>query len=145
MIMKNLILVLGTLCVCSLPQSFAAAVRPRAIPAALPNNTSMIWVDALSGSDTNSGVQDSPLKTLGKAKANAISGKTICVMAGTYTDNDLLKNGVNWFFYPGALVEGADPGTAPVMGIFDDRASGAVDCTVAGNGIFKMTQTTQTN
>lgn len=93
---------------------------------------------------------DFPFQTLTAAKNAAKSGDTIIVMPGTYAENDLLKNGVNWFFMPGSVVSytssipaswkasGTD-NTTIQYGIFDDRSSGAVTSTIAGSGVFQVT------
>lgn len=78
-----------------------------------------------------------PYFTLAAAKAAAVSGDTIFVYPGTYEENDLLKDGVNWHFYAGAIVTWTEPfGDGDGYGIFDDRASGPVTCSVTGNGQF---------
>lgn len=98
--------------------------------------------------DPNAG----PFFTLTQAKNAAQSGDCIVVMPGTYAENNLLKNGVNWFFMPGAVVSytataalaagGGDTcpndSTTTVYGIFDDRASGACTCTIGGAGSFYL-------
>src|SRR6266481_5729973 len=48
------------------------------------------------------GRQDYPYKTITAAKAEATNGDTIVVFPGTYTENNLLKVGVNYYFHPGA-------------------------------------------
>ena len=74
--------------------------------------------------------------SLQSAKADAQSGDTIVVGPGTYNERNLLKNGVNWYFYPGAKVIY----TGGVQGsIFDDTANGLngpVVCTIGGYGEF---------
>ena len=82
-----------------------------------------------------------PFKTLGAAKAAAQPGDTIVVGPGTYVENDLLKDGVNWFFAPGALVtytsQAIQANSNDILyGIFDDRSSGPVQCTIGGHGSF---------
>lgn len=84
---------------------------------------------------------DGPFTSLGAAKAAAQSGDTIVVGPGTYIENDLLKDGVNWLFAPGALVTYSSPALQAnssdvVFGIFDDRSSGPVQCTIGGHGSF---------
>jgi len=77
-----------------------------------------------------------------EARDAAVSGDTIIVLPGSYTvpeREQLLKVGVNWHFMPGAEVTKTIQdlrfaGTA--YGIFDDRATGAVDCKVTGHGVF---------
>lgn len=84
---------------------------------------------------------DGPYTTLGAAKAAAQAGDTIAVGPGTYIENDLLKDGVDWFFSPGAYVAYESPALQAnsndvIYGIFDDRSSGAVQCTIGGHGSF---------
>jgi hypothetical protein len=84
---------------------------------------------------------DGPFTTLAAAKAAAQSGDTIVVGPGTYIENDLLKDGVNWLFAPGALVTYSPPALQAnssdiIFGIFDDRSSGPVQCTIGGHGSF---------
>lgn len=79
--------------------------------------------------------------TLPLAIAAAGNGDSIDVHAGTYTlatTDNLLKNGVNWFFFPGAFVtkSNANVVTGVAPGVFDDRGLGAVTSTIAGNGKF---------
>lgn len=77
-----------------------------------------------------------------EARDAATSGDTIIVLPGSYTvpeREQLLKAGVNWHFMPGAEVTKTIKdlrfaGTA--YGIFDDRATGAIDCKVTGYGVF---------
>jgi hypothetical protein len=84
---------------------------------------------------------EGPFTTLAAAKAAAVSGDTIVVGPGTYIENDLLKDGVNWFFAPGAIVTYASPALQAnsndvIYGIFDDRSAGPVQCTIGGHGSF---------
>jgi hypothetical protein len=101
---------------------------------AVPNAPKVLYVNQSEG----------PYTTLGAAKAAARGGDTIVVAPGTYTENDLLKDGVNWFFSPGAFVTYATTALQAnsndmIYGIFDDRSSGAVECTIGGHGSFKVT------
>lgn len=98
----------------------------------------LLWVDAVNGNDSTavSGNQGLPYLTIGAAKTAAASGDTITVRPGTYNEKDLLKNGVNYNFMPGATVQysGSSNGA-----IFDDSATGAnaaVVSTIGGNGSF---------
>src|SRR5712671_6306916 len=91
--------------------SNAQNFRINAVPAA-----NVLYVNQAQG----------PFKTLGAAKAAAQPGDTIVVGPGTYVENDLLKNGVNWFFAPGALVTYTSPAIQAnssdvLYGIFDDQ------------------------
>jgi hypothetical protein len=84
-----------------------------------------------------------PFTTLTAAKAAAEAGDTIVVSPGTYTENDLLKDGVNWLFLEGAIVDWNVPSVEDAgYGIFDDRASGPVTCNVSGRGVFKFHEET---
>ena len=61
-----------------------------------------------SGDDGTATVGDLhlPFQTILGATGSANIGDTIIVYPGTYTDNDnILKDGVNYYFYPGAIVE----------------------------------------
>lgn len=66
----------------------------------------LVWVDPVNGNDGMAvrGRMTVPFKTLGAAKTAAASGDTIVVLPGEYNAKDLLKNGVNWHFLPGAVV-----------------------------------------
>lgn len=98
----------------------------------------LVYVDATNGSDTKGGRgKGTAFKTLTAAKTAATSGDTIIVLPGTYTENNLLKNGVNWHFLAGAIVNYVDPGTGSGYGIFDDRPTGACVSTISGDGEFK--------
>lgn len=99
----------------------------------------LLTVDGTNGSDTY-GTRGSNLAyaTLTAAKAAAVSGDTIIVMPGTYAENNLLKNGVNWHFIGGAVVRYVNTvvtGSDTVYGIFDDRDAACI-CKVTGGGEF---------
>jgi hypothetical protein len=66
----------------------------------------LVWVDSVNGNDSLAirGRLKFPFKTLTAAKNAAQSGDTIVVVPGTYNENDLVKNGVNWHFLNGARV-----------------------------------------
>jgi hypothetical protein len=100
----------------------------------------ILVVDGTNGSDTKGlrGVGLRAFRTLTAAKAAASSGDTIIVMPGTYTENNLLKDGVNWHFMAGTKVSYVNPvvtGASTVYGIFDDRAA-ACACQITGDAIF---------
>lgn len=99
----------------------------------------LVWVDAVNGND-DLAVREGmtvPCKTLAKAKALAISGDTVVVLPGTYNANDLAKNGVNWHFTAGAVVDFSSTGNT---GIFDTNSVGsACQFKVTGHGVFKTT------
>lgn len=94
----------------------------------------LVYVASELGSDST-GLRnraDRPFLTLTAAKAAALAGDTVVVRPGTYDEKDLLKTGVNWWFYPGASViyTGIFAGA-----IFDDNAA-AVTSQVRGYGVF---------
>lgn len=101
-----------------------------------------LTVDATNGSDAGGQRGGKSYKTLTAAKNAAQSGDTIIVYPGTYNENNLLKNGVNWYFHSGALVSYTNTliasGSGTIYGIFDDRATGAVTCRVDGDGVFLL-------
>lgn len=77
--------------------------------------------------------------TLAAAKAAAASGDTIVVGPGAYSISaSLAKDGVNWFFYPGASTTFADD--VSTEGIWDDGGT-AMSFTVGGYGVFSRTTT----
>ena len=59
--------------------------------------------------------------TLTDAKNYATSGDLITVLPGVYNENNLLKDGVNWHFMPGARVEYTLPQCA--LGVIDPTGS----------------------
>lgn len=82
-----------------------------------------IFVDAANGNDANDGSTWANAKaTLTAAKNAAAAGTTIIVAAGSYNENNLLKDGVNWHFHAGAIV---NHNTGAAAGIFDDGPNGA--------------------
>jgi hypothetical protein len=108
----------------------------------MPANTQNFQINAVPAAHVLYVNQaDGPFTTLAAAKAAAQSGDTIVVGPGTYIENDLLKDGVNWFFAPGAVVSYTTPALQAnsndiLYGIFDDRSSGPVQCTIGGHGSF---------
>lgn len=106
----------------------------------------LLWVDAVNGNNDLAvrGRMTVPFKTLTKAKEAAVSGDTIMVLPGTYNEKNLLKNGVNWHFLPGAKV--IYSGTA-AGGIFDtsgdgNGTDGGVISMITGWGEFQITEPT---
>lgn len=75
--------------------------------------------------------------TLTAAKRLAVSGDTIIVEPGTYNELDLLKDGVNWFFMPGAIVAARVTAGSQRRAIFDDKGA-AVVCDIGGRGTFQL-------
>ena len=104
----------------------------------------LLWVDSVNGKLLSDGTAppirgrlDRPFSRLAEAKTTAVTGDTIVVFPGTYDERNLLKDGVNWYFYPGAKITT----TAAVSGaIWDDGASygsnAAVTCKILGYGEF---------
>jgi len=94
----------------------------------------LLWVDAVNGVDAlaTRGRMTIPFRTLAAAKNAAKGGDTIVVLPETYNENNVAKNGVNWHFFPGAIVDYNGTGT----GLFD-TTSGACTFSVTGNGVFK--------
>lgn len=82
---------------------------------------------------------DKPFLTLTAAKAAAVSGDTIFVYPGTYAESNLLKNGVNWHFYDGAIVQ-ITAAPSATASIFNDNGS-AVTSSISGRGAFIILST----
>lgn len=110
------------------------------VPGTVPTGN-LLWVDSVSGNDSLAarGRMVPPFKTLAAAKGAATSGDTIIVMPGTYNERNLLKNGVNWHFLPGAKVVVTGTGGGA---IFDTSSSygtgGAVTAMITGYGEFSI-------
>lgn len=130
----------------------AAETDPLALHSVLVGKT--VFVDSVNGNDATGvrGDASKPFLTLTAAKTAATSGDTIFVGPGTYAERNLLKNGVNWYFYPGATVDitttsPAQTGANDTMAaaIFDDSvrgANGAVVCSINGFGVFSRNELT---
>jgi len=103
---------------------------------ALPTSTNLLTVGP--------GAQYSTIKA---ALTNASAGNTIIVYPGTYTENNLLKSGVNYFFYPGTLITYTNTGfdLTSGYGFFDDRATGKTTNKIAGYGDFYYSVGTNLN
>jgi hypothetical protein len=103
-------------------------------PSTLTGN--LAYVDAVTGNDATGAVGDFtlPYATLLAAQTAAPSGTTIVVRPGAYTSAPLGKNGVNWYFTPGATVNFTGTGwrvlTTNVA--YKVRGSGVFNCV----GIF---------
>jgi len=114
-------------------------LRQISLPNLLIAGGKVLYVDATQGVDAQ-GSRGSLLSylTLAAAKAAAQSGDLIVVLPGTYQGNNLLKDGVDWYFMPNAVVQFTNTtvtGSSTVYGIFDDR-DGAVTCRIRGAGVF---------
>jgi len=99
----------------------------------------VLWVDAVHGNDDLAERERMtiPFMTLASARDAAQSGDTIVVLPGTYDENDLAKDGVNWHFLPGAIVDYDGSGDA----LFD-TTGGAMAFKVTGHGVFKTSSGT---
>lgn len=102
-------------------------------------NGNVVWVDDVLGND-GTGVLGSaslPYLTLSAAKTAATAGYTVVVRPGTYAiTTTIAKNGVNWYFYPGAVVTLTND--IDSVGIWDDGGA-AMTFTVSGAGKFIRT------
>src|SRR5258706_3666275 len=104
----------------------------------------VLTVDQIFGNDeTATRSNGVAFQTLTAAKTAALSGDLIRVLPGLYNERDLFKDGVNWYFEQGVKVIFVDPGVSggTGYGIFDDRSSGAVTCSIDGWGEFQITET----
>ena len=69
---------------------------------------------------------DLPFLTMTAAKAASLPGDTGIVFPGLYAENNLLKSGVNWSFWPGVTISNTPSANdTNGFGIFDDRTTGA--------------------
>lgn len=80
----------------------------------------------VTGNDNSGKRNGNPFRTPAGAVNAAQAGDTVLVFPGTYTNNNLLKPNVNWFFYPGSTIywQVATNYFNPSnngWGIFDDR------------------------
>src|SRR5690349_7266436 len=103
----------------ALPSLAAVSVAPLTVPSG-----NGLEVDAVYGNDTSGsrGNDSSPYKTITAAKAAALAGDTIIVHPGVYTSQtNLLKAGVNYWFYPGAIPTNNMAGGSADWAFFDDR------------------------
>jgi len=91
-----------------------------------------VWVSKTGNDGTGaSGSIGTAFLTLTAAKAAANAGDTIFVLPGTYAEQDLLKDQVNWHFFNGAVVTN----TSASLAIWQDNA-GAITSTITGDGQF---------
>jgi len=116
-----------------------ADAAPGPTPHAVINPNATTLLVAVNGDDSNAvrGSTTQPYQTIAAAKNAAQTGDTIQVNPGVYAEaGNLLKNGVNYYFSPGAVV------VANVVGLtstFDDSylgANGAVTSNITGYGQF---------
>ena len=94
----------------------------------------LVFVDQVNGNDSTGerGRNDRPFLQLNAARTAAQAGDTIVVLPGSYLPTaPLLKNGVNWHFHAGAIVQE----TLGVVDMWSDAGS-TVACKVTGWGQF---------
>lgn len=114
--------------------------------AALAGN--VIIVDAVNGNDGTgaSGDLTKPFLTLLAAQTAASAGQTILVYPGSYTSTALGKDGVNWYFMPGANVafSSGNGFVASTAMTFKVRGYGNFNCTL-GSARFVWTDNAGAN
>ncbi len=89
---------------------------------------------------------NAPFATITAAKTNAVAGDMIIVGPGTYTEHDLLKRGVNYYFEPGSRLVWLDPVTGGNgRGFFDDRGTGATTNRILGSVDFYFSSGTNSD
>jgi hypothetical protein len=104
------------------------------VPSTEAPTGNLVWVDQINGNDSLAvrGRMSIPFRTLTAAKNAAQSGDTIMVMPGTYNENGLVKNGVNWHFLNGAKVIYTGAAGGAIFG----PVGAAVSFAVTGQGEF---------
>ena len=135
----------------SLTASYALNTPPSTL--SIATSSKHIYV-SISGSDSNNGLSIiQPLGTLYAAKTAAVSGSVVYVMAGEYVfDNtagalnstvsqiDLWKNGVTYYFMPGAKIKFINHGNVgTAMALFNATSTTNETCTVLGHLEFEQT------
>ena len=75
---------------------------------------------------------DSLNVALQSALSSSVSGDTIIVGSGVYNSNNLIKNGVNYYFSPGAIIDYSGTNTSA---IFDFTGTPGTTI-IGGNGVF---------
>jgi hypothetical protein len=95
-----------------------------------------------SGNDSTAVVGDVNLSCATFAKAKALAfpvAGTIVVEPGTYTENNILTNGVNYYFMAGSTLSYRQLTTNDAgWGLIDDRPCGATTNIISGYGNFKF-------
>lgn len=103
-------------------------------------NGHIVYVDQIVGSDVLARRWgfNWPNRTPRGGRDTAARPDTVWVRPGIYTNNALLKDGVNWHWMNGATCfwQPASTNLTNSLGIFDDRASGSVTCNISGEGTF---------
>ncbi len=104
------------------------------------NEPRTYYVDIQNGNIVNSGLSRSAAKqNLWEAKLAAQSGDTIVVMRGTYDENNLIKDGVNWHFERGAVVSCTEESETAIWDDGPNGANAACSFQVTGHGTFSST------
>jgi hypothetical protein len=135
----------------SLTASYALNTPPSTL--SIATSSAHIYV-SVSGSDSNNGLSIiQPLRTLYAAKTAAVSGSVVYVMPGEYVfDNtsgalnsivdqvNLWKNGVTYYFMPGAKIKFINHGSVgTAMALFNATSTTNESCTVLGHLEFEQT------
>ena len=97
-----------------------------------------VYVDALNGSDSAGvrGDMSLPYLTISGANQTAITGDTVHVRPGTYQENDIIKDGVAYYFDKGAIIHPLE-----ALQVSDNKAIIDIDnhtnkAIVLGYGVF---------
>jgi hypothetical protein len=84
-----------------------------------------------------------PFKTLDAARTAALSGDTVFAFPGSYTPSgNLAKDGVNWFFYEGAIVSAVNSIFSGTNLNFDVMGYGQFSCTTTPFSFSATTSST---
>ncbi len=117
----------------------------------IANPRAMLFADAVSGSNSNPGTADAPFVTISKAVTEAVSGGTVNVAAGTYTEDVLISKpltlkGANADVDFGARVRGPESLIQPLAsgGPAISLGTGVGPDNVTING-FEITGTSSNN
>src|SRR5215471_3889216 len=98
-------------------------VKPPVQPPVTPPPLTTLYVNAATGSDSNTGAQTKPLKTLTKATHLATNGSTINGAPGVY-------NAANGETFPISL-----PGGVTVIGDEANKGAGTTPTSIVGGGL----------
>lgn len=122
------------------PANFWTANASNGLSGLSPVNNTVYL--STNGNDSTAmlGRPEFPAATFGKANQLAFPvGGTVVVEPGTWFTNNIITNGVNYYFMPGASVVYNTPSTNDSgWGIIDDRSIGATTNLIWGAGVFKF-------
>lgn len=91
-------------------------LEPQSQPYEFYTHKNTLWVDGNGSNEIGrKGRLDKPFRTIAEAEANALSGDTIIVMPGTYTESNLGKDGVTYRIESGATLK-----TSGAVNLFTD-------------------------